>query len=167
MILSRRYGRRAIEGFCPLSLMCGIMLVVFCRAPEMSAQSVDQHQKLLSEIHEEVVQLGVGDDPDLIKKEFWMELDGKEDNKEEHVVVMRYNDGMNLKMTVQVTYFSEDKGKRLVRFAVDTKLVQCCFKGHELEITRSDYGDEEMGKLLGDILVGIRHKKELLKLIKQ
>jgi hypothetical protein len=120
----------------------------------------------LKDIHDEVMQLGVNEDPDLIKREFWMDLDGQEGNKEEHVVVMRYSDGLNLKMTVQITYFSEDTGKRLVRFAKDTKLVQCCIREHGPEIDHSDYSDEEMGELLKNILTGIRKKKELLQLIK-
>jgi hypothetical protein len=120
----------------------------------------------LKDIHDEVLQFGINKDPNLIKREFWMDLDGREDNKEEHVVVMRHNDGLNMKLTVQVTYFSEDKGKRFVRFAKDTKLVQCCVKENDLEINKSDYTDKEMEKLFHDILAGIRNKKELLKLIK-
>ncbi len=131
-----------------------------------NAQQVNHHHKLLKDILDEVLQFGINEDPDIIKREFWMDLDGQESNKEEHVVVMRHNDGLNFRMTVQVTYFSEDKGKRLVRFAKDTKLVQCCIKDHDLEIDRSDYSDEEMEKLFNDILIGIRNKKELLKLIK-
>jgi hypothetical protein len=131
-----------------------------------NAQQVNHHHKLLKDIHDEVLQFGINEDPDIIKREFWMDLDGQESNKEEHVVVMRHNDGLNFRMTVQVTYFSEDKGRRFVRFAKDTKLVQCCIKDHDLEIDRSDYSDEEMEKLFNDILIGIRNKKELLKLIK-
>jgi hypothetical protein len=70
-------------------------------------------------------------------------------------------------MTVQVTYYSEDKGKRFIRFAKNTKLVQCCIKDHDLKISRSDYNDEEMEKLFSNILIAIRNKKEMLKLIKQ
>ena len=142
-----------------------LLIFLFC-TPCMSPHSVPQHQKLLKEIHDEVLELGVHDDPDLVKREFWMELDGHESNKEEHVVVMRYNDGTNLKMIVQITYFSEEDGKRLVRFAKETKLVQCCIKDQDLEISRSDYSEQEMEKLFTDILSGIRNKKELLKLIR-
>lgn len=158
MILLRNFGRRALKG---------LFVLIFLFYPfGANAKTVSHHLKLLKDIHDEVMQFGINEDPDLIKREFWMDLDGQEDNKEEHVVVMRHNDGLNLKMTVQVTYFSEDKGKRFVRFAKDTKLVQCCIKEHELEINRSDYSDKEMEKLFNNILIGIRNKKELLKLIK-
>jgi hypothetical protein len=166
MILSRNFGRRAIKG--NLYIFCTFVIVlIFLYSPiGVNADEVTHHYKLLKDIHDEVLQFGINEDPDLIKREFWMDLDGYEGNKEEHVVVMRHNDGMNLKMTVQITYFSEDKGKRFVRFAKDTKLIQCCVKENDLEINKSDYTDKEMEKLFNDILIGIRNKKELLKLIK-
>jgi hypothetical protein len=166
MILLRNFGRRVIRGNCYIFCVFVIILIFLCHPIGVSAHKVSHHHKLLKDIHDEVLKFGINEDPDLIKREFWIDLDGQEDNKEEHVVVMRYNDGLNLQMTVQVTYFSEDKGKRFVRFAKDTKLVQCCIKEHDLEINRSDYSDKEMEKLFANILIGIRNKKELLKLIK-
>lgn len=166
MILSRNFDRRAIDRSFSIILACSMASFLLIQATILSAHSVPKNNKLLKEILDEVVQLGGNQDPDLIKREFWMDLDGQEDNKEEHVVVMRYSDGLNVKMIVQITYFSEDKGKRYVRFAKDTKLVQCCIKEHVLEISHSDYSDDEMEKLFSDILTGIRNKKELLKLIK-
>lgn len=142
------------------------MFIYLCYPLGMHAEEPPPHHKLLKEIHDEVVDFGINPDPNLIKREFWMDLDGLESNKEEHVVVMRHNDGLNLRMTVQVTYFSEDKGKRFVRFAKNTKLVQCCLIDDDLEINKSDYSNCEMEKLFTDILKGIRNKKELLKLIK-
>jgi hypothetical protein len=95
-----------------------------------------------------------------------MDLDGVESNKEEHVVIMRHNDGLKFKMTVQVTYFSEDRGKRFVRFAKDTKSIQCCLNDNDFEINNSDYSEKEMKGLFQNILIGIRNKKEIMKLIK-
>lgn len=166
MVLLRNFGRRAIEGNVCIFYTFVIVLIFLCQPFGVSAQKVPHHHKLLKDIHDEVLKFGKNEDPDLIKREFWMDLDGKEGNKEEHVVVMRHNDGLNLRMTVQVTYFSEDKGKRFVRFAKDTKLIQCCVKEHDLEISKSDYSDKEMEELFANILIGIRNKKELLKLIK-
>jgi hypothetical protein len=166
MILLRNFGRGITNRL--FSLFCGwsIVLIFLLCPTSIIPYNIPQPQKLLKEIHDEVVELGAHEDPDFIKREFWIDLDGQEDNKEEHVVVMRYSDGVNLKMVVQVTYFSEDKEKKFVRFAKETKLVQCCIKQHELEIDSSDYNDKEMEKLFNDILSGIRNKKELLRLIK-
>jgi hypothetical protein len=124
-------------------------------------------QKALKDIHDEVIQMGSYADEDFIKREFWFELDGVEENKEEHVVVMQHNDGLNLRMTIQVTYFTKDKSQRLVRYAEDTKSVFCCVKGPLLEIDKSEYSDEEMETLLPGILKGIRVEKEILKLIEK
>lgn len=166
MILLRNSIRRALKGNLCIFIPLVIIWIFFSIPNRANAHTVSQHHKLLKDIHDEVLQFGINKDPNLIKREFWMDLDGREDNKEEHVVVMRHNDGLNMKLTVQVTYFSEDKGKRFVRFAKDTKLVQCCVKENDLEINKSDYTDKEMEKLFHDILAGIRNKKELLKLIK-
>jgi len=166
MILLRNLIRRALKGSLCIFIPLVIIWIFFSIPNRANAHTVSQHHKLLKDIHDEVLQFGINKDPNLIKREFWMDLDGREDNKEEHVVVMRHNDGLNMKLTVQVTYFSEDKGKRFVRFAKDTKLVQCCVKENDLEINKSDYTDKEMEKLFHDILAGIRNKKELLKLIK-
>lgn len=167
MILLRNVGRRTLKGnfyiFPPI-----ILLWSFLFLPNgIIAETVPQHHKLLKDIHDEVLHFGINEDPNLIKREFWMDLDGQEDNKEEHVVVMRHNDGLNLRMTVQVTYYSEDKGKRFVRYAKNSKLIQCCINENDLEIDKSDYTDKEMEKLFKEILKGIRSKKEILKLIKQ
>jgi hypothetical protein len=166
MILSRNFGKRALKGIPYIIVSFFLFWIGNTTLFAADTQTTSQHHKLLKDIHDEVLEFGVNEDPDLIKREFWMDLDGQTGNKEEHVVVMRYSDGLNLKMTVQVTYFSEDKGKRYVRFAKDTKLVQCCIKDQDLEINRSDYSDKEMEKLFSSILIGIRNKKELLKLIK-
>jgi hypothetical protein len=167
MIPSRNFGRRLLKGkfyiFTPLILLS----IILCYPRASLAEKALQQLKLLKEIHDEVVNFGTNEDPNLITRDFWMDLDGQENNKEEHVVLMRHNDGMRFRMTVQVTYFTEDKGKRFVRYAKDTKLVRCCVNEDDLEIEKSDYSSEEMEKLLIEILKGIRNKKEILKLIKQ
>ena len=159
MILLRNSIRRALKGNLCIFIPLVIIWIFFSIPNRANAHTVSQHHKLLKDIHDEVLQFGINKDPNLIKREFWMDLDGREDNKEEHVVVMRHNDGLNMKLTVQVTYFSEDKGKRFVRFAKDTKLVQCCVKENDLEINKSDYTDKEMEKLFHDILAGINNKR--------
>ena len=166
MILSRNLRRRGLEGIPYLFILFLSIGMGRVMADGTELTAVPKHHKLLKDIHDEVLHFGINEDPNLIKREFWMDLDGQENNKEEHVVVMRHNDGMNWKMTVQITYLTEDKGKRFVRYAKDTKLILCCVKENDLEINKSDYTDREMEKLLQDILAGIRHKKELLKLIK-
>jgi len=128
------------------------------------SQSVRDREKILKNILDEVVELGPRADEDFIKREFWFDLDGDFDNKEEHVVVMRHDEGHNLKMTIQVTYYTPDR-KLIVRYAQDTKVVHCFIKGDKIEIDHSDYSDIEMDKLFPNLLKGIQDEKALLRLI--
>jgi hypothetical protein len=168
--LAGRADKRDFFNFIQLFFVIIVLSVPFA-AMTVSDMSPSQPtkkqtiQKALKDIHDEVLQMGSYDDDDFIKRECWFELDGVEENKEEHVVVMQHNDGLNLRMTVQVTYFTKDKSQRFIRYAEDTKSVFCCVKGPLLEIDKSDYSLEEMETLLPGILEGIRVEKEILKLI--
>ncbi len=143
------------------------ILHAFPENPNLESQRENSIQKFLKEIHDEVVEIGIKIEDNFVKREFWMELDGNEGNKEEHVVVMRHDDGHDLRMTVQVTYYMPDKGLHWVRFAHITKSILCYIRENGFEISRSDYSDAEMTRLFPEILKGIRSKKEILKLIKK
>jgi hypothetical protein len=147
-----------------LSLLCFFANASTVMDDSPLSQSVRERQKILKNILDEVVELGPRADEDFIKREFWFDLDGDHDNKEEHVVVMRHDDGHNLKMTIQVTYYTPDR-KLIVRYAQDTKVVLCFIKGDEIEIDQSDYSDTEMDKLFPNLLKGIQDEKALLRLI--
>ncbi len=170
--LAGRADKRDLLHFIPfffavILLMMPYNAMSFCDLSQNKQTKEQIIQKALKEIHDEVIQMGSYSGDDFIKREFWFELDGVEENKEEHVVVLQHNDGLNQRMTVQVTYFTKDKSQRFIRYAEDTKSVFCCVKGPVLEIDRSDYSDREMETVLPGILKGIRVEKELLKLIEK
>lgn len=140
------------------------------KGPSFSSKGAlsEDVQELLSEILEEVEELEAhGEAPILLKREFWIDLDANDTNKEEHIVVMQHSDGLNQKVTLQVTYFSSDRSQRFVRYASDTKLILCVLQGKGFKILRCDYPKEETEKTLRKILAGIRNKKKLLGLIKK
>jgi hypothetical protein len=124
-------------------------------------------QKLLKDILDEVLEIECPENESFVKGEFWMDLDGNMGNKEEHIVIMRHDDGHELKMTVQVTYYMPDKGQHFIRFAHITKTVLCGIKDSGPKVYRSDYSNDEMAILFPELLRGIRNKKEILKLIKK
>jgi len=170
--LAGRADKRELLYFIPFFFAVILLIIPYAATPvcdtSPSKQTKEQIiQNALKGIHDEVIEMGSYGDDDFIKREFWFELDGVEENKEEHVVVLQHNDGLNLRMTVQVTYFTKDKRQRFIRYAEDTKSVFCCVKGLVLDIDKSDYSDEEMETLLPGILKGIRIEKELLKLIEK
>jgi hypothetical protein len=168
MQIEKTFGSiKFIAAFLYLFAFAAFGLLLFPSNLSFDAQKKTQVQKMLKEIHDEVVEIGIQVEDNFVKREFWMELDGNEGNKEEHVVVMRHDDGHDLKMTVQVTYYMPDKGFHWVRFAHATKSVLCRIREDSFDIYRSDYSDEEMNKIFPEILKGIRNKKEILKLIKK
>ena len=170
--LSWRVDRRKNLNLIPLIFILvpfiwPCMAMPVCDTPQSGQPRGMIIQKALKGIHDEVIQMGSYNGDDFIKREFWFELDGVEENKEEHVLVMQHSDGLNLRMTVQVTYFTKDKSQRFIRYAEDTRSVFCWVKDSILEIDKSDYSDEEMETILPGILKGIRCEKEILKLIKK
>ena len=137
----------------------------FCESFIRTSKQKKDPNEILKEIYKEVKELGARDNEDFIKREFHIDLDGNEKNREEHVVVLSYYDGGKEKMIVQVTYFKSGKSSRLIKFAKDTKKVLCHIKGAQLEIINSDYNECEIKSLLPEILKGIREEKKFLKLI--
>lgn len=72
-------------------------------------------------IYKEVIELGSYKGEDFIKREFFIDLDENQENKEEHVVILHRLTGQKEKITVQVTYFEPKKINRLIKYAKTTK----------------------------------------------
>lgn len=113
----------------------------------------------------EVRELGSYYDDNFIKREFFINLDGYDANKEEHVVILNNREEGLEKMRVQVTYFEAERKNRIIKWAKNTREISYCLKGLNIEIEKCDYSNEEMESLLPKILNGIRDKKKLLKLL--
>jgi hypothetical protein len=129
-----------------------------------TAQRKKDPNEILKEMYKEVVELGPYKNEDFIKREFHIDLDGDENNSEEHVVFLIQSVGDREKMIIQVTYF-EAKRTRIIKYAKDIKTISCYVKGDKIEIKKSDYSENEIKSLFPDILQGIRNKKKFLKLI--
>ena len=120
---------------------------------------------LLREIYNEVKELGSYENEAFVKREFHTNLDGNEENKEEHVVVLIYRVGDRERMILQVTYFKSKKKGSIIKYPDEIRVILCYLKEDELEIKHCDYKEKEIESLLPDILQGIRNKKEILKLL--
>lgn len=119
--------------------------------------------EILKEIYKEVIELGSYDNEDFIKREFHINLDGNDENEEEHVVIMIYTVQDREKMLVQVTYFGPVRN--YTKYAKKIKMIEGYIKGDKIEIEKCDYDEKEIKSLLVEILNGIRNKKKLLELI--
>jgi len=121
--------------------------------------------KILKEIYNEVLELGSYNEENFVKREFFIDIDRNDQNKEEHVVVLNSREGDKEKMIVQVTYFEPKRKNIIVRYAKNTRKILCFIKEEKIEIEGCDYDETEIKSLLPEILKGIRNKKKLLKLI--
>jgi len=121
--------------------------------------------QVLREIHKEVVELGRYEDEEFIKREFFIDLDENQDNKEEHVVILEQTLYGIERMLIQVTYFEPKKQNRLIKYAKNTREIICFLEEDSLVIEKSGYDSNEIKNLLPRILEGIKNKKKLLKLI--
>lgn len=121
---------------------------------------------ILKEIYNEVVELGSYDVENFVKREFFIDIDGNDQNKEEHIVVFNSKEGDKEKMIIQITYFESRRRDIIIKYAKNTREILCFVKEGKIEIKECDYDDNEINSLLPEILKGIRNKKKLLSLIK-
>lgn len=121
---------------------------------------------VLWEIYEEISELERIKNDSFIKGEFHVNLDGNEENKEEHIVVLNHFAAGQEKMLLQVTYFESRRKNSPVKYAKYVREIECCIIDHQVEIERCDYNEVEIDSLLPGILDGIRDTKKILELIK-
>lgn len=171
-ILKLNIGRFPIS--IPRQIPIGVILILLSVSCLFSVTYISNKDKsfvkkkayqLLKEIHKEVIELGRYEGDDFTKREFFIDLDENQENKEEHVVVLHRLTGDKEQMTVQVTYFEPKKINRLIKYAKLTKEILCRLDRGKIEITQCDYQMDEIQTLLPRILEGIKNKKKLLKLI--
>ena len=157
-------GRRSIVTIGVLSLLflsSTLFSAIFIEEYLQSKRPVD----LLWEIHEEVAGLKRFANDSFIKGEFHINLDGNEENKEEHIVVLNHFASGQEKMLLQVTYFESRRKNSPVKYAKSVREIECCILKERVEIERCDYNEAEIRTLLPGILKGIRDKKKILSLI--
>jgi hypothetical protein len=158
--------------FLPFVLTVFFVSIFFCQEKTSAFLRQKTNPKhnpapLLLDIFNEVKELGFYENENFLLREFQMNLDGNDNNKEEYVMVFSQNvDGIE-KMMVQVTYFEPEKNNWIIKHAVETKEIKCTLKGNDVKIRSCDYSEKEVRNVLREILKGIRIEKELLKLIRK
>jgi hypothetical protein len=124
-----------------------------------------KHVDVLKNIYREISELKTTRDEEFLKREFHIELDGRDSNREEHIVVLIHTFGNRQRMILQITYFRPTKNDSTVKRADEIRIILCSVKEAELVIEECDYLEKELRPLLPKVLAGIKSKKELLKLI--
>ena len=123
--------------------------------------------EILKDIHAEVKEMGFYENETFLRREFHMNLDGNDTNKEEYVMVFSQTIYGIDKMTVQVTYFEPQADNRFIKHAVASREIKCDICGESVLIQSCDYSEKESHPVLIEILSGIRSKKRLLGLIRK
>lgn len=155
------------KGIVTLVLLSQLFLssLLFSGITKEEFIQVKRSADLLWEIYEEVAGLERFENDGFIKGEFHINLDGNEENKEEHIVVLNHFASGQEKMLLQVTYFESRRKNSLVKYAKSVREIECCILKERVEIERCDYSEAEIRSLLPGILEGIRDKKKILDLI--
>lgn len=120
--------------------------------------------KVLFNIYMEVKEMGCRIGEDFIKREFHLDLDGKRENREEHIVVLIHNEGNGDKFILQVTFFKTRANYYFTRNAENIRNITCIVNNDVIEVIENELKEEELNILLPKILKGIREEKKLLKL---
>jgi hypothetical protein len=149
----------------------GIISLLFLTSMIFSINIMDkcaQERKpseILWEIYEEITALERIENNSIIKGEFHINLDGNEENKEEHIVVLNHFAEGQERMLLQVTYFESRRKNSPVKYAKCIREIDCCIFEKRVEIERCDYNKVEINSILPGILEGIRDTKKILDLI--
>ncbi len=136
--------------------------------PEKTESKKDfRPENILLCIYHEVSELGFRENEVFLKREFHFDLDDRESNREEHVVVLSYPYYDYTRFILQVTYFEAGMQTGSGRAAREFKEVYGEIKDNHLEISRCSYSPDEARRLFPRILAGIKAEKKLYDLIKK
>jgi hypothetical protein len=127
----------------------------------------DTPEKMIVQIYNEVKEMGPRQGEDFIKREFHFDLDGRRQNREEHILVFSYLSRDQQIFSIQITYYQDEDSKNYQGKALDIKDINCLIKDEIAEIKECSYSQKEIKSLLPQILDGIKREKELLKLIRK
>lgn len=136
------------------------------RSIRQTASSIKDPAEFLREIYKEVRELGRYGKDNFIKREFHLNLDDNDSNREEHVVVLNHSYSGHETMLLQVTYFESRRKDSPVKYAKVIREIECYVLEGGIEIRRCDYDKTEIHTILPSILQGIRETKKYLHFIR-
>ncbi len=120
---------------------------------------------ILKEIYQEAAEMEGEDGEGFIEREFFIELDKNDENKEEHVIFLSQRIKDEEKVLLQITYFKPSETQTRVKYPRETREIVYYLRGEEVIFKECNFESGELELLLKDILKGIQNKKKLLKLI--
>ena len=138
---------------------------LYGRASGQQAAGVsDDNRQMLGILYREAFKASPQVTMEFVKNEFHVDLDGREANKEEHVVFLCYGCPEGTRFVVQVTYFQLVGHDVVVKYADESRQILCTVKNDLMTVDQSDYTDGEMKRLLKTLIRGVKEENELLRL---
>jgi hypothetical protein len=128
--------------------------------PEPGEETVGE---VLKQIYLEVKELGPYPGDNFIKQEFFLGPADDDSYKREHIcILIQVVDGAE-RMKIQVTEMKNRPDNPRIQLAGKTRTITCSItaKGG-LTLPRTDYSEEEIARVVPDILRAVREKKKLL-----
>jgi hypothetical protein len=134
------------------------------RAPGPPAEPGDAPvAEALKQIYLEVKELGPYPGESVIRHDFFLGPADDDSYKKEHIVVLiQVVDGVE-RMRIQVTEMKTRPDNPRIQHAGKVRTITCSIAtdGH-LTMLRADYSEEEIARVVPDILRAVREKKKLL-----
>ena len=160
----------AIERSQPPKALWFFVAAAVCLGPFQSSGAYAPAEEpryflTLKSIYAEVKDMGARPGENFIQREFFIGgPDDDDTNKNISVNIFIQTVENREDMRIEVTYMERTPENVKVKLAKNTKFLNVLIERGALRITRSDYGDRELGRLTKDILESVKNKKRLLRL---
>ena len=95
----------------------------------------------------------------------WQSFLGKDEDdsyKDDHLFILILEKAEETILWIQITKFEAQADQAIVKKAKGSKLIKAVLKKEETIIEKNDFGPEEIGLILSEILRSIENKKKLL-----
>lgn len=146
----------------------GVFAAIIVAATALTAFSPPQEKPrdvpgLLREIQREVHELGPYPGEDFVRRDFSLGEDDDDTNKNHHVGILIQDRDDGPVMTIQITKLEPTRQNPRIRYGKEGRMIVCRLRPDRVEITRSDYRQDELKAVLEEVLKAVRDKKSLLK----
>jgi len=95
----------------------------------------------------------------------WQSFLGQDEDdsyKDDHLFILILEKAEETVLWIQVTKFEAQADQSIIKKAKGSKLIKAVLKKEETIIEKNDFGPEEAGQILSEILRSIENKKKLL-----
>jgi len=116
----------------------------------------------IREIYKEVRPVALVSPEGLREWQSFLGQDEDDSYKDDHLFILILEKGEETLLWIQVTKFETQADRSRIKKAKGSKLIKAVLRKKEIIIEKNDFGAEETGLILSEILRSIENKKKLL-----